>query len=364
MIKLSASAIQDFKACPQRFYLRYVLGIYKEIDTKAQRIGSLWHTCLEILGKKAGSKCQDTREGCIFCRGEGIIPDNKDQLIVELLNEAYNDVPYLTAEEIEQERIMLLYSLAGYKWFYEQLDHEVIYTELPFELPIKDPETGRILLDCYLIGKIDKIIRLPNGLYCIKEHKTTSKSVDSGSSIWSRLGLNTQKKVYIYAAQQLQQKGIIKCGNQLINNCFYDYFHKPTIKPKKLSKADSKKFIETGEYCGQKFEIDPDKKEKALVIQETPEMYGARLLQDMTERPNFYFAEKEIACDAREIKRFEYDLYNILRNIQYMEKYKSFYAVESQCEATFKCPYTPFCYNSIFNPDIKDLPDGFKHNKR
>jgi len=351
------------KACPQRFYIKYILGIRPIESTDSQRVGNVWHGCLEIIGKA------DEVE--------------RDDLLCAYLNKAYKERPvYKTPEEWETERVTILYALAGYRWFYTNQEHEVLYTEIPFEIPIRDPETGRVLPDCCLIGKIDKIIRLPNGVCCIKEHKTTGSSIDSASTVWSRLRLNTQKKTYILAAQKLQQEGIIDCGDQLINSCFYDYFHKPGISPKKLTQADSKKFIEDGEYCGQKFNIaaqcknitdgeiavnntlieyEPGKKEGTFAIRETPEMFGARLLQDMTIKPEFYFASREINCSADEIKQFEYELFNILRNVRYMKKYKSFYTVESQCEATFKCSYIPFCYNGIMEPDVNKLLNGFKH---
>ncbi len=359
MIKLSASAIADFKACPQRFYDKYMLGIRSDTDTDAQRVGSAWHGCLEILGK-------DTTE-------------DKDELICEYLNKVYKECPgYKTLEEWDTERITLLYALTGYKWFYSNRGFEVVATEIPFEIPVLDPETGRVMADCCLIGRIDKIVKLPNGRFYIMEHKTTSRPIDSGSSVWSQLRLNTQKKVYVYAAQRLQQQGVLDCGDVLITGCFYDYIHKPTISPKKLTQTDSKKFVADGEYCGQKFvvevivergtfingravDVEPGAKEGTFAIRETPEMFGARLLQDMTERPEFYFANREVNCTDDEMTQFGYELYNILRNIKYMQKYKSFYCVESQCEATFKCPFTTFCYNGITEPDVNNLPQGFKY---
>jgi len=36
-----------------------------------------------------------------------------------------------------------------------------------------------------------------------------------------------------------------------------------------------------------------------------------------------------------------------------------FWHNEQQCEATFRCPYIPYCYNNI-EMDPSDLQEGFK----
>jgi hypothetical protein len=135
--------------------------------------------------------------------------------------------------------------------------------------------------------------------------------------------------------------------------------------------------VETGEYFGQKFEViqlaeptqinidgeladvEAGKKDGTIAIRETAEMFGARLLQDITERPEFYFASREVSCTDDEVKKFEYQIYNILKNIRSMEKYGWWYCNEAQCHATFKCPYTGFCYNGV-TPDVNNLPSGFR----
>lgn len=397
--RLSASFISAFKSCPMRCYLKYVLGLVPIEDTDSQRQGTNWHKLLEIMGMRPETLCPDCIKNeidyqeklgrgdseCPLCNGTNLLPENMMDAVIRYLNKTYATVPMSkTKEQWLTERAILLYSLCGYNWRYVENDYEVVAEEIQFNLPVLNPSTGRALPNVKLQGKIDKIVQNPNGIYYIDEHKSTSKSVDSDSTFWSHLTLDTQTKLYPYAAQRLQLAGEfiqygIKPTNPLIRGVRYDAWHKPGISPKKLTQADSKKFVETGEYMGEKFEVvisedreDPaitvneeltevelGKKEGTFAVRETPEMFGARLLIDIAERPDFYFARREINRIDQELKAFEWDIYNIYKTVRSMYKDNRWWTNEQQCEATFRCPYTSICYNGI---DVSDgsVPEGFK----
>lgn len=360
-IYLSASAIKDFKACPMRYRNAHFYGIRPVVDTEAKRVGINWHKIQEINGQK---------------------PDNMDAIVAEL-NEVYGKIPNaLDMEKLEIERIILLYSLSGYNWYYGDQQEEVLATEIKFEIPVINPETGRALPNVVNKGKIDKLIRR-DGLIYVKEHKSTSSSVDPDSNLWGHLKLDTQTNNYVYAARKLHaQDKLEKYGISVtdrIVGVYFDAWHKPGIRPKKLSQGDSKKFVEDGAYCGQEFEVnrgaddiyatvivngtvalmEPGKKEGTLAIHETPEMFGARLLQDIVERSEFYFNCKELTKTDADIVRFEWELYNIYKTVREMCKTGHWYSDESQCEATFKCSYIEQCYNNILI-DQNHVPDGME----
>lgn len=276
--------------------------------------------------------------------------------------------------------------MSAYQWYYNNDNYEVIATELKFDLPVVNPKTGRKLPNCRLVGKIDKLVRNSNGIPMIMEHKTTSNSLNSDSTFWGNLRLNTQISMYIYAAQQLQLAGDleiygIKADDPLIRECVFDVLRKPTISPKFINQKDSKAFMETGEYFGQKFEydaviikgeltvdgesaiikIDTTKNEpdpSKFQIQETPEMYGMRLLVDMGERPEFYFGRQEISRTIQETLKFQMQIYNVYQGYKFMCRTKSFVMNEDQCEATYACECIPICYNGV-DPTIGNIP-GFK----
>jgi len=402
ILKLSASSIAAFKSCPFRFRNAYVLGIRPVEDTDAQRIGTNWHELLEVASLEPGSLCPECDKeiktvgtipyvpydtsGCPICAGTGKVPEDVMDAVIRVLDKAYADVPVLDKQAREIERIKLLYALIGYRWYHNNTISPAIAREEYFNLPLLNPDTGHPVPDVFITGKIDKLVTLDSGRLAVKEHKTTGSSLDSDSSYWAHLNMDTQTSIYIYAARRLQSAGMlekygIKATDPLISEIEYDVHHKPQISPKMLTQGDSKKFVEDGEYCGQEFEVlnnidldsdpgglcvngkiaevEPGKKEGTFAIRETPEMYGARLLQDITERPKFYFECKPLVRTDPEMRAFEYELYDIAKDMMAKIRADRWWHNENQCEATFKCDYCDSCYNHI-PLDPTNPPAGMK----
>lgn len=400
-IKLSASAIGELKACPYRYYAKYILGIRKEEDSEALRVGSNWHETQDVAANKPGSVCAPCANlaapdpECPLCEGTGFLPMVVMDAVMRVLNKAYAALPSgMDQEKADIERTILLYSLIGYLWHYSEDEVEVLARELEFEHSLIGP-SGRALPDVTVRGKIDKLVRY-RGKLAIMEHKSTSKSVDSDSSFWAHLNLDVQTTLYIEAVQKMQADGElapygVKYDEPLINTILYDAWHKPGIGQKFITQGESKQFREDGLYCGQQFEIehvigipteelgikisgvqakvklgaekkakkDSTKPPRSFAVRETPDMFGARLLQDIVERADFYFARKELSKTGDEMDRFRREVLSIYRDIRGKLKSDSFYHNERQCEATFKCDYIAQCYTGeVLDPE--NPPDGFK----
>ncbi len=377
IIKMSATSIGCFKSCPKRYFFRYILGLSPIEDSDALRVGTNYHRVQEIYDAEPGGVCEcvidhDNEQwpdgNCTLCEGTGVNPQDPMDAVIRHLNERYSVPPLSkTVEEWEVEKITILYTLIGYRWYYEQCDsvYEVESLEQSFDIPLLSPITGA-KLQGRLRGKIDRVFSAGNNRF-VHDYKSTSKAIDPDSSFWSHLTLDTQTRLYTYAAKQL---GLGMCG------VLYDAWHKPGIKPKKLSQGDSKKFVGDGMYCGEKFEVESasgpadytingvsgsfelGKKEGTFAIRETPQMYGARLLQSIYEKPEFYFARKEVVHHSTSIEAFEWELFNVYHNIRSMTLHNRWTHHEHECEATFKCPFIEFCYNNIeIGPD--ECPDNF-----
>jgi len=397
---LSASSIGAFKSCPVRFRNAYVYGIRKIEDSESQRIGTFWHLLLETVALVPGSECPECEmnlaagdqfdpEQCPICEGTGKVPDDIMEAVTRVLNKAYMGKEFADPLAKEIERVTLLHALAGYRWHYGDTLEPVVATEQYFSLPLLNPQTGHPVPDVFIKGRIDKLIEIASGI-AVKEHKSTSKSIDPDSTYWGHLNLDVQTTMYIYAARRMQMNAWVESGDAgsggpLINTVKYDVYHKPTIRPKKLTQGDSKKFVADGMYMGQEFElvqhahnkgtepfiedglaangthlvIEPGAKPGTFAIRETPDMFGARLLKDITERPEFYFKCKELTRTDAELKAFEQELYDIAQNMRFMIRSGRFYTNEHACEATFRCDYIEQCYNrETMNP--ASPPDGFK----
>jgi len=385
-MNLSASAIGDFKKCPTLHKLRREDRIVPVEDPDHLRVGTNWHKLLEVLSLEPESVCRDCAQlaqpvtGCLYCGGEGFLPKDTMDIAVRFLYDAYSVGGVLVGGK-EVEYYTLLNALAGYSWYWlSQEQYETVVREHKFEVPIRTT-TGRALPGVQLRGMIDKIVRNEHGQLLIMEHKSTSRSIDSDSTIWPHFSMSVQSYLYPQVAQRLQLDGElkdwgVKASDPPIFGVLFDAFHKPQISPKKLTQGDSKTFVETGKYCGQIFtmlrgendcfihangtqlEHEPGKKEGTFAIRETPEMFGARLLQDIGERPEFYFARREVARTTGDFERFQRELLSIYQTIRLMKKNDSWYHNDQQCEATYKCPYIPICYA---NKDVsEEIPNGFK----
>ena len=374
-IRLSASAIDNWKSCPIRWLNSNIHRVRKIEETDSRRQGTSWHKVHEL---------------------------NRDMdEITEYINEQYTTVPpYKTAEEWEIERVILLYCFSGYNWFYDQQpdQYTVVATEIEFEMPLYDA-VGNEIVGVTVIGKIDQIVADEYGNLYVREFKSTSLTIND--EYWDHLNLDPQVSIYVQAANWLMVNDMlldlkingessgysIDNSNAPIRRVLYNVWHKPKIGPKFITQKASKELVEgakynddsilMGKYCDQEFEveilehdedvilindvqaiIEPGKKEGTYAIYETPDMFGARLLQDVVERPEFYFQQKELCRTPEQMVKFQQELFNIHAMMQYQLENKLWYTNDKQCSARFRCEYKSLCDNGVV-VDPENPPDGY-----
>jgi len=390
MIKLSASSIRAFKSCPRRFLYNYIYGLHRIEETESLRIGSNWHKLLEILSWEPGGECPECKDKDLFqcpvCdMNGGVLPDTHLDMVRNYLDYVYNTAPVnKEPEDVEVERNRLLFSLMGYIEYFseDEKNYETVATEIKFKLPLFD--NGKPIPGVVIVGKIDRIFKdKAGGFYCIMEHKSTGSSIDSDSTYWGNLTLDVQTLIYLCAANRLASMGRIPgVPKGTVFKTLYNVWHKPRTAPKNLTQRDSKNFVETGEYYGQKFnvtgpgvdvpseerdvyvngtpvEYTSGRKDGTFAIKESPAMYGVRLLTDIQQNPGNHFARKIIPRTQDDIDGFEQELVNIAKTIKYMRDNDLCFGNGDQCEATFKCEYLDYCYaRRIILSD--EIPEGFK----
>ena len=400
---LSATSIKMYQSCNWSFFLKYRLGWRPEKKKDVFRIGSHWAKCQEIASLKPGELCPECTKNrfidvdCYLCEGSGTVGTEALETVMRYLEFSYVDMPsHFNAEQWVTEKLVLLNAFCAYKWKYPQDEYEVIASEVPFSLPIIDPTTGKKLPKCRLDGVIDQIWRhIETGRIVIGEQKSTSSSLEDGG-YWDILKVSGQVQTYSYALWMLWVGGALKQyglepSDAVIVQPVYDVWKKPTIKVKKLSMADSKKFVATGVYYEKKFEVeeqlpawpdvgvdDPEKqryfrvndtpaivesgaKEGTFTIRETPEMYAERLLTDITERPDFYFARKEIPVDEIALQVFAENCVKLVKTIQYIEKENLWIRDSRGCKNPGKCDFYDACHdNKDFPCDVEAAPEGFR----
>jgi len=394
-IVLSSTSIRMYKDCNWSYFLKYVMGWRPEEDKGYFRIGSHWAKLQEIMSYKPHDLCPECAAvdrsvdpDCYLCEGGGTVPDDLATAGARYLEYAYSDMPEnFDAHRWETEKLTILYAFTGYRWLYPENEYEVIAGEIPFSLPIIDPVTNRKLPRCRLDGMIDQLWRhKASGRIVIGEQKSTGSNLGDGG-FWDKLKMSGQVQTYSYAmwllwtGGALKQYGLNPSDAQIVTPV-YDVWMKPSIKPKKLSQSDSKKLVETGEYCGKKFmvtpsdldienkvctvnyayaSVEPGAKEGQYAIHETPEMYAERLLVDITERPDFYFARKEIPVDENDLAEFAVDCSKLVQTIRYIEKENLWIRNGKSCKNPGKCDFYKACHeNRRFALSTEEAPEGYR----
>lgn len=132
-----------------------------------------------------------------------------------------------------------------------------LHPEQEFRMPLAGSRTFDVG------GKIDGLGVLKDGRLCLLEHKTCGEDISPDGDYWMRLRFNPQIYQYVLAARALGWDVAV---------VLYDVARKPSIRQKQG---------------------------------ETPEAFGERLAADARERPEFYFARREVPILEQDLAEFE-----------------------------------------------------------
>lgn len=344
--KLSFGRIQTGMTCMRKAQLQHEHGISRDSDNVSMRIGSAVHVGIDMYSKGA------TTEDAIISACAAI------------------------GSEIERQYVGVM--LAGYFWRWANFGAEVIASDLEFELPIYNPETGGKTRIHTLHDKIDRIVKLADGRIAVMETRTTSEEIEAKDGeppvYWKRLIMDTQSSISLMAARQLGYDAHI---------VLYDVLRRPTLKPKMLPMNITRCLVETGAYVdsdgvviseghavefldnGARVEIDGvpteiEHKKTYFQLCETPHMMGRRVLRDMQLRYDHYF-------QRREVPRLDSDLADAQREIFEMDRIFHFCRSNdywprntASCVGFGTCSMFNLC-SAGYKPG-EALPEGFHFN--
>ncbi len=327
---LTASRAATLLACQRKHYYRYELGLASTADSLALRFGSAWHRGMEKYA----------------------VNEPFDAALEYALTVKSGEEPI---DEVESAKLYAM--LKAYYEFYGENVNKV-YPECQFVTSIRGSRTFQSA------GKIDGLIMGESvGLL---EHKTTSESVAADSDYWLRLRWNYQLLTYVDACED---------AGHHIDYILYDVVRKPTIAPKNVPTIDEygKKIVLDSDG-NRVFKKDGEPRESGDTAKgyfvcthlETAEEYCQRLYDDVKERPEFYFARKEVPFFAEDLQNFREQRLQIGRLILMCR------ASEKKCSEPAAawirncsdlicrtCEYQSFCLrNETATPD--NLPEGFK----
>ncbi len=224
-----------------------------------------------------------------------------------------------TGEFTEADAATLYGLIGGYFRAYADANDAIkaMHPEIEFNLPIPGSRTFSAA------GKIDGLAVLKDGRTALVEHKTCGEDISAGAPYWERLRFNVQLSQYVIAA---------RANGWDVETVIYDVIRKPSIRVRQ---------------------------------NETPEQFGERLLADCSERPEFYFARREVAILDEHIKEFETQRDVMCKILLHCKAAARKAAVPEHawmrnvnavtCRA---CEYAPVCLQNV-HVDADNVPGGF-----
>ena len=252
--------------------------------------------------------------------------------------EAYwqGKIPTTPNMEDSYSSMTLLALFDGYKKRWEESDkatYETIGTEMRFDAPLMNPETGGVSKTFHLSGKIDALAKeKTTGKVVIVEHKTTSQDIGPGSDYWRKLPIDGQVSGYYCGAEAL--------GHQA-STCLYDVIRKPTIKPLKATPEDKRKYNKDGSLSKACREND-----------ETPDEWYERLTADIASRPDYYYARIEISRSDNDLLEYLFDMWAVSREIADAQRMNRWSRNPQACSVYGTCEYFGVCTGE---QDIDDV---------
>jgi hypothetical protein len=181
-------------------------------------------------------------------------------------------------DEFERARARAMMIAYHCRWL--EAPYEILAIEQEFRAPLINPRTGHASKTYVVGGKIDAIIRMPNGDVWIVEHKSCGVECDFASPYWKKLRLDPQISTYFVGARALGYD---------VKGAIYDVARKPSIRPYKATPEEDRKYTQ------------PTKKDPVSRLyanqrerDETPEEFEARCLDAIRKEPDRFLVRGEI----------------------------------------------------------------------
>lgn len=304
---LTQSTISAFLDCPRKYEWVAVNKIFPTESKDALRFGSAFHLAVELwdLGVEWDKIC--------------------DKILLDCID--------------EYEAVAVCSLVSRHHHFWENDGYEVIETEQTFKVEIEG-------FTCR--GKIDRIIKLPDGRTAVQEYKTTSLDISPGAMYWKRLPMNLQVSLYQKAAG--------------VDSVIYDVVKKPRIKPKQVAALDENgDKIVTCDSTGERvYKRDGSPRQSAaagMTLQrriETLDEYAKRIMDEIDEDPEMYFQRVECPRTDVAMQAGMDDLVaagHLIHLGQYPRN-------PGSCLNYGKCDFFELCSANV-RPDGKTVPAGF-----
>lgn len=278
---ITHSRMAAFRGCERLHQIRYVRGYRPLVVREELAFGTLMHAGLEGWWTSWIAGTELHAEAAIGYMLKARTPNIDD------------------ATFAKAETVMLAYDTV---WTPSMADVEVLAVEAQFNAPLF-LASGRPMPGVRQGGMIDVLIRKPDGLVYMVEHKTTGSDITPGSAYWAKLRMEPQVSMYHEGARAL--------GYELAG-CIYDVLVRPKHSLLKATPAETRKYTKEGKlYANQR---DQD---------ETAEEFRSRLVAVIAEDPKRWFARADVVRLDTELEDFREDVRETARRIRTATRQKT-----------------------------------------
>lgn len=328
---LTHSSTSTFKVCRKRYWFTYEIGLRRDIDAKALRMGSVYASALETNSS--------TDAAATVMQRYAHKPEPLDQ----------------HAWDLERETVAETASCYFWRWASPGIKY--LAKEFSFELPLINPETGRASKTFRVAGKMDGVVVLEDTRNAVMENKLQSESLDAESDLWRRLRIDHQITMYVMAARRLGYD---------VATVLYDVARKPTITAGDVPLLDEDGMKIVMYTDGKRVHTNKGKprqtgdKAKGYLLQTrpmAPEEWAEKLRNDIGRRPEWYYARTEIPRLDNDIAEFERELWDIAKVIRDAQLHDRFYRTCNRDTCSL-CPYFELC-SAKHDPRMDAVPEGF-----
>ncbi len=269
---LTNSRARAFRSCPRLHDIRYNQSIAPASEPEFLRFGTLWHAGTEAWWKAL-------REG----------PNDN-----AWLDQALDTITFAAADPLDRVRAEEL--MRGYHFRWWDAGYTPLEVEVEFLTALVNPETGAQSRTFELAGKIDGIVKAPDGRVLLTERKTSAENLGAGSEYWRRLTLDPQISTYFVGARSLGYD---------VEGCLYDVVAKPRLEPRLATPIESRKYTKDGRLYAAQRDQDEDIEE-----------YRVRLRDHIAENPDRYYQRGEIPRLEEQEKDAAFDVWQTARLIR------------------------------------------------
>ena len=330
---LTASSMACALRCPRKYYYDNIIGLKVAIPSEALRIGTAVHNGGEERAKGGDFAAQ------------------------------YRAA--ITGGELDEWMAAKVFGILGaYCKTYGEVDDRD-YAAMNPEQEFTDAIDGSRTFEQR--GKVDGLAVLRDGRKVVWERKTTSDDIGETSGYWERLKFNHQ--LLAYSAWIYNTTGELPV-------CVYDVMRKPALQPKaNVAELDAEGLPIVLDANGNrsikrdgtpKKTADAAKGERVAGHPETPDEYGARILEAMSAESEKYFQRREVAITIDMLQEFWRERLGVCRMLLHFasEARKSErpeYAYPRSCnpDNCRNCQFAGLCLQRI-HVDVDNPPEGFR----